>query len=202
MPFNPDQASEYCLDTVRQWDHDRYLATLLAPEAARGHLWALYAFNAEIARVRAVVSEPALGEIRYQWWRDAVDGIYEQQEREHPVISALVRAIRDADLPKHAFINLIEARRFDLYDDPMPTMNDLEGYLGETSSVLVQMATRVLVGEAAFALADVTGPAGVAFGLCRLLCSLPDQCARGQCYVPGDLLDKYQLRPAHIIAGR
>ena len=102
----------------------------------------------------------------------------------------------------NAFVNLIEARRFDLYDDPMPSMNDLEGYLGETSSVLMHLAARVLAGEEALALADVTGMTGVAYGLTQNLLKLPEHTARGQCYLPGDLLSKYDLTPAHIISRR
>ena len=34
------------------------------------------------------------------------------------------------------FVDLVDARVFDLYDDPMPSLNDLEGYCGETSSSL------------------------------------------------------------------
>ena len=198
-----DQPQEYCLDLVRKTDHDRYLATLLAPEAGRESLWPLYAFDAEIARIRAAVSEVSLGEIRYQWWREAIEALYEGRAGEpHPVLIGLAPVIAKMDLPQHAFVNLIEARRFDLYDDPMPTLNDLEGYLGETSSVLMQMAARALAGETSLALADATGAAGVAYGIVRLLSTLPAQCARGQCYVPLDLLDKADLTPAHVIAGR
>lgn len=203
MPSDHDNSSDYCLKLVREWDKDRYLATLLAPEAARDHLWAIYAFDAEIARIRTAVSETELGEIRYQWWRDAIDAIYEDRALEpHPVLLGLAPVIRAADLPRHAFINLIEARRFDLYDDPMPSLNDLEGYLGETSSVLMQLAARTLAGDESFALSDVTGAAGVAYGLARLLSTLPVQCARGQCFVPLELLEKYDLTPAHVVAGR
>lgn len=197
------QDHDYCLQLVRQLDNDRYLATLLAPEAVRDLLWPLYAFDAEIARIRGLVTEVSLGEIRYQWWRDSIDAIYEGRAVEpHPVLIGLEPIIELGDLPKHAFVNLIEARRFDLYDDPMPTLNDLEGYLGETSSVLMQLATRVLVGEDSFALSDVTGAAGVAYGLARLMATLPAQCARGQCFVPLDLLEKCDLTPAHVMAGR
>lgn len=203
MPKSSDQQQDYCLELVRLSDHDRYLATLLAPEASREQLWPLYAFDAEIARIRSSVSEVALGEIRYQWWHDAISRIFESGTVEpHPVLIALQPVIVAKDLPKHAFQNLIEARRFDLYDDPMPTLNDLEGYLGETSSVIIQLAARVLVGEDSFALTDVTGAAGVGHGLTRLMCSLPAQCARGQCYVPLELLEKIDLSPAHVIAGR
>lgn len=203
MTSPTDNPHDYCLQLVREWDNDRYLATLLAPQATRVHLWPIYAFDVEVARIRSAVSEAALGEIRYQWWRDAIDGIYEGRSVEpHPVLLGLHPVIMAADLPKHAFINLIEARRFDLYDDPMPSLNDLEGYLGETSSVLMQLATRVLAGEDSFALSDVTGAAGVAYGLARLFCTLPAQCARGQCFIPLELLEKCDLTPAHVIAGR
>ncbi|MGI9465429.1 MAG: phytoene/squalene synthase family protein, partial [Aestuariivirgaceae bacterium] len=181
MQVEQEQTIDYCQDMVRQWGNDRYLTVLLAPEAMRPHLWALYAFDIEVARIRSLVSEPGIGEIRYQWWIDAIDGLYEQRPVEHPVIAGLAQAIEYADLPRHAFVNLIEARRFDLYDDPMPSLNDLEGYLGETSSVLVQMAAQLLAGEAAFTLSEITGPAGVAYGMCKLMCAVPGHRARGQC---------------------
>ncbi|MGI9372926.1 MAG: phytoene/squalene synthase family protein, partial [Hyphomicrobiales bacterium] len=124
----------YCADLVKQFDPDRYLATLYAPDEKRSALFALYAFSLEIARIRESVSEPMLGEIRLQWWRDTLGAIYSGQSQEHPVAEALSDAIKSGDVPQQALQNLIEARVFDLYDDPMPNVNDLEGYLGETSS--------------------------------------------------------------------
>ena len=54
---------------LREGDRDRYLCALLSPEVHRGSIAALYAFNLEIARIRELVSEPALGEIplRNRW---------------------------------------------------------------------------------------------------------------------------------------
>ena len=45
---------------------------------------------------------------------------------------------------KKPFDDYLEARIFDLYDDPMPTRADLEGYCGETASALIQLAAMVL----------------------------------------------------------
>ena len=194
--------TDYCMALVREAASDRYLATLLAPQQYRESLWALYAFDAEIARIRSAVSEPALGEIRCKWWQDQIDRIYTGGTSDHPVLQGLSRAIRDFDLPRHAFINLIEARKFDLYDDPMPSLNDLEGYLGETSSVLMQMAMRVLAGDDAYELTEITGSAGITFGLTRLMCELPIHRARGQCFMPGDLLAKYDVTSAQFLVGR
>ena len=183
-------------------DKDRYLASLFAPDARRPYLLALYAFNIELARVRETVREPMLGELRLQWWRDALDGMYAGDTPEHPVAQALVRTVEIGDIPKHTLMNMIEARLFDLYDDPMPTLNDLEGYLGETASALVQMGAMVLAGPDALAGAEAAGLAGAAFGLTGLLRSLPLHRARGQCYLPAEMLTRRDLTPAHVLSGR
>jgi phytoene synthase len=141
------------------------LSCLFAPKEVRSQLFALYAFNVEIARIRETVSEPQIGLVRQQWWLDTIDGIYASHTPDHPVAQALAQAIAKGDLPKHALHNLIIAREFDLYDDPMSNLSDLEGYLGETSSSLIQMAALIL-GEGA---AEAAGLAGVAFGMAGVL---------------------------------
>jgi phytoene synthase len=157
--------SDHCQELVAKADKDRFLSCLFAPEAVRPHIFALYAFNVEIARIREAVSEPQIGLVRQQWWLDTIDGIYADRTPDHPVAQALTLAIAKGDLPKHALHNLITAREFDLYDDPMPTLADLEGYLGETSSSLIQMAALIL-GKGA---AEAAGLAGVAFGLAGVM---------------------------------
>ncbi len=52
---------DHCVALVREADHDRYLATLFAPAEHRDALYALYAFNVEIARVRDVARQPIAG---------------------------------------------------------------------------------------------------------------------------------------------
>ena len=130
----PALASTHCETLVREGDPDRYFAALFAPADKRPHLFALYAFNHEIARVRETVSEALPGEIRLQWWRDTLQGEARGDVRANPIAAALDDAIVQFRLPRQALVDLIDARIFDLYDDPMPTLNDLEGYCGETSS--------------------------------------------------------------------
>ena len=176
------------MDLVRDADKDRYLATLFAPADKRPHLFALYAFSTEVARIREAVSEPQPGEIRLQWWSDAIGQLYAGNVNDHPVLTGLAEALETMPLAKEAFLNLIEARRFDLYDDGMRTMNDLEGYAGETSSALIQMAALILAGDDARRAADAAGHAGVAYAITGLLRAVPMHRARGQMYVPEELL--------------
>jgi len=82
----------HCENLLREGDKDRFLATLFAPADKRGPLFALYAFNHEVARVRETVREPLAGEVRLQWWRDAVAS-GGGEARAHPVAAALIDSI-------------------------------------------------------------------------------------------------------------
>lgn len=189
------EAQRFCLDQVRTGDKDRFLAALFAPDHVREHLFALYAFNLEIARVRDAVSEPQLGEVRLQWWLDTLDGIGQGAPQDHPVARALSAAVAKASLPLEPLRNLVRARQFDLYSDPMPDLAALEGYLGETSSALIQLGAILLSPADAPRAAEAAGLSGVAYGLAKLLRALAHQRARQQCFVPADMLARHGLAP-------
>ncbi len=189
------------METVRRADRDRYLSVLYAPADRRADLFALYAFNAEIAAVRDRIHEPLPGEVRLQWWRDALAAPPDGGEGTgQPVADALKGAIGRHGLPAAAFDNYLEARIFDLYDDPMPSRTDLEGYCGETASALIQLAAMILDAEAAPRFAELAGRAGCAQAIAGLLLLLPLHRARGQCYVPADILAAVGSSPQDFLS--
>ena len=83
MPGDLASAYAHCESLLRAEDDDRWRAILFAPAESRPHLHALYAFSLEIARVRANAGDPMPGEIRYQWWRDALEGAAQGRKRAH-----------------------------------------------------------------------------------------------------------------------
>ena len=172
---------------LRAADQDRFLSTLYASADLREPLSILYLFNAEIAAIRDRIHEALPGEIRIQWWRDALAGGVEGAGG-HPLAGALAGVIDEYGLPLDAFDRYLEARIFDLYDDPMPTRGDLEGYCGETASAIIQLASLILEPEAAPAFASAAGHAGCAQAVTGILRLLPVHRARGQCYIPADIL--------------
>ncbi|MCA1492762.1 phytoene/squalene synthase family protein [Ensifer sp. NBAIM29] len=189
------------LAMLRDTDRDRYLACLLSPQEKRHALAALYAFYAEIARVRDVIREPLPGEIRLQWWRDVLGN--EQSTGEgHPIAEALLACIREHRLPVAVLQNMIDARIFDLYDDPMEDRSALEGYAGETASALIQLASLILDPENAAASAEAAGHAGVAQTIAGLLLLLPLHSRRGQVYFPGEILSATGLDRETLLEGR
>ena len=126
----PSANEALCLQTLRETDRDRYLAALLTPADRRAAIVALYAYNAELARVRDLVREPLPGEVRLQYWRDLLQGDAHGETAANPVAAELLRAMQTWHLPGTPLVAMADARIFDLYDDPMETTGMFEGARG------------------------------------------------------------------------
>ena len=192
-------AFAYCAELVRQADRDRFLASLFAPVEHRGALHALYAFNVEVTRVREAAREVLPGEIRLQWWTDVLSGERGGEAGANPVAAALLATIAQHRLATGPLLDLIEARRFDLYDEPMADIAELETYAKQTSSALFAAAAQILGGGAVEAVSE---PAGVAETITHLLQSLPIHAARNQLYVPLEILERHEVTPNQVLAGQ
>lgn len=192
----------YCQELVRDEDRDRFLTTLFAPAGRRQALYALYAFNTELARVRESVSDPIPGEIRLTWWREVFEGSRKGEAEAHPVARALLAAIHDNRLPFEPFIRMTEARMFDLYDDPVPTVGDLEGYAGDTSSALIRLASIILAEGQEPGGAAAAGHAGVAYAITGLLRAFPFHAQRGQIFVPAEVLARNGVSREDVLSGK
>jgi len=189
----------HCEALVRAADKDRYLAALFAPAEHRGALFALYAFNLEIARVREVVRDPLAGEIRLQWWSDVLHGVDRGEIEAHPVAAALRGAMARYALPAERLAAIVSARRFDLYDEPMATLADLEAYAGGASVDLIALAAKILDGGPAPD--ELIRHAGLAQAMAGLLKAFPAHAARGQLFVPLDLLERHGASRQAVASG-
>ena len=184
-------AFAHCETLVRAADKDRFLATLFAPAEHRRGLFALYAFNIEVSRVREVVREPLSGEIRLQWWSEVLGGEGRGEVAANPVAAALTAAMARYALPRERLAALLEARRFDLYDEPMATLAALDGYAEGTASNLIALAAQILNGGRDAGIGALAHHAGLAYAIAGLLKALPTHAARGQLYVPVELLERH-----------
>lgn len=191
-------AFDHCEALVRAGDKDRFVATLFAPAAQRGALYALYAFNLEIARVREVVREPLAGEIRLQWWSDVLSGRRDSEAAANPVAAALGTL---ANLLPEKLAGLIEARRFDLYGEPMATLADLEAYAAKVSAALIELAAFSLNAGRDPGIAALAHHAGIGSAIAGLLKAFPRHAARGQLFLPLDVLERHSASREDIAAG-
>lgn len=186
------------LDEVRRYDHDRFLTLLFAPMPQRLSLIALYAFNLEIARVAEAVSEPMMGHIRLQWWRETLEGLPRGETRGH----AAAAAIAEAGLKTSRLQTLIDAREQDLSEDVFEDLAALDGYAEKTSTAVMDIAVRSLGGDGkADAAAPAIHHAGIAYALTGLLRALPLHASLGRLAMPADILLARNVDPHTVLAG-
>ena len=200
MSEGPSDPYGFCETVVRNGDRDAWLASLFAPSAVRPCLHALDAFRIEIGHVRSRVSQPLAGEIRLQWWRDAIFGEARGEASANPLAAALIDTIRRHDLPRDLFDVAIDAHRGELHEPAPASVAALEARLDAMVGTFIRLASMVLAGPSG----DVRAAArhaGIALGLCRTLQGFADGAPRGWSPIPGEILDRHGVGQGDVAAG-
>ncbi len=183
------QALSTCGQIVRDHDPDRFLLSLFAPPERREALWALFAYNHELAKTREVVSDSTLGLIRLQWWREAVGCIYDNKPLpENAIVEALALAIKAHDLPRELFDTLAYAREFDLENVSPGNLEGLLNYADFTSTPLMKLAVQVTGDDPDM---EPVYPVAVNYALAGILRAVPAHAGQGRCYLPEELMVKH-----------
>ena len=188
-----------CETLLQSHDPDRWLACRFIPARHRAAVVARYAFNADVVRIRSVVSEPLAGEMRLQYWRDVLN--QPRQDHANPLAAALWAVLDRYHLPTAPLLALLDARVDDLYDAPPADVIALELYCGETCSVLFRYASLVLADGSDTGPASLSGTAGVAYALTGLVRASGWLASQGRVVFPLDRLDAYGLTADQIRAG-
>jgi phytoene synthase len=213
----------HCAALVRDADRDRYLAALFAPAQHRDALTALYAFNVEIARVRDVAREPMPGEIRLQWWREVLAGERDGEAAAHPVAAALQEMRARYRIAADRLAAIIDAHAFDLYDEPMASLDNLDRYGAETDGAVFDLAAEILAcpplipakagiqnGDsedcdpgsplARGRTGELSRHAGIAYAVAGILSDLGCHGARRRLYLPMEVLERHGVDRETIFA--
>lgn len=181
----------YCGQVVRENDPDRFLLSMFAPADRRETLWALFAFNHEIAKTREVVSETSLGLARLQWWREAIGKIYEGGEfPQHEVLKALAPAIKAHGLARDYFDTLVYAREFDLENICPASLEGFLKYADFTTTPLMSLALQICGDEPDM---DPVAAVAVNYAMAGLLRAVPFYASQRRCYLPEDLMQKHNV---------
>jgi phytoene synthase len=194
----PQSEISYCARLLRRQDPDRYLTALFAPASRREALFALYAFNLELARIRESVREPLLGRMRLQWWRDTLAEIAGGGGvRAHEVARPLAAAIAEHKLDMALLERLIDAREQDMESDPPADLAALLDYARGTSGTLTELALEVL-GRPDTAVREAGQALGIAWALIGLLRAVPFHAGQRRLYLPASLAVEAGLSPGQL----
>jgi 15-cis-phytoene synthase len=168
---------------VKQLDRDRYWSALFAPRNKRPGLLALYAFHVELDRIVDATSEPMAGQIRLQWWREAIDFAAPGAKTGNPLADALLAAVAEHDLPKDPLIAMVDARVPVMFGDPPADDRVLKATLRATEGAVFELACDIL-GDRSQIAREASRQAGVAYGLTDMLVKLPLHAARHKLLLP------------------
>jgi len=174
---------------LRTGDADRFYTAMFAAPAPRKRLLALYAFNLEVARTRERVSEPMLGQIRLQWWREALDEMAAGKVRNHPVCVALNDWLGDG-FPAEVRTRLdaiLAARELDLEDSAFPTLDSFRDYAAATGGTLLELGLHA-TGTAGKGVEPVARHVGTAYAITGLIRAIPFAGTVGRMLIPQDVL--------------
>lgn len=191
------------LTLVKQRDYDRYLWALCLPTRLQPDIIAALAFNAEIAPIAQLVSEPLTGAMRLKWWVSALDEIYDDKPvRAHMVTQPLAQTLKRYAIPRALCDRLIEARGMDLeLTKGFENQQQFEGYLDGTVGALHQMLAYVCDAQAANAYKDTITDMARIYGICGLLRAIPYLANEGIVRWPLDSLRLFGLGPQAIEQG-
>lgn len=188
----------YSGQEVRKYDNDRFLTCLFAPAERRESLFALYAFNLEIAKTREVVTEPVLGQMRLQFWRDGVEKVYGGAAvPKHAVMEPLAAAVKDQGLSRALLDRLIDAREADLEDTAPASLDCLVNYADVTSTPLVQLALETL-GVRDEGAQRAARHVGIAYALTGILRAVPFHARQHRQMLPADRMEAHGAKPADL----
>lgn len=190
---------DHCQVLVRERDRERYLSALFAPSDKRRRLYALYAYDLELAQVADAVREPMAGEVRFQWWREALAGMRSGEAAANPVSAALLDTIEKSSLRGEELVAIADARQFDVLGEPMSSMSQLLEYLDATHGTIMRAAAQLLSG--ATVAEEATRHAARTYGFTLLLRNIARDVSRGRLFLPLDILAEHEVHTAAVLAG-
>jgi 15-cis-phytoene synthase len=188
------------IEDAARLDPDRTLATSFLGPVERARVIALILFASEIARARAVVSEPGLAAIRLQWWRDVVGQIYAgARVHAQPIALALASSVQEAKLPRTLLDAMIDGHEQELDTAPFGAWDDVETYLDQTHGNLARLSLLACGVKAISTPINEAARAGaIAWGLSRLIGATPQWCVRRSMWLPEAVRTELALEEIYV----
>jgi phytoene/squalene synthetase len=196
----PENAA-FLASEAKKYDYDRWLDSLFTPLPSRTDIHALLTFNAEISKVRETVSEALLGDIRFQWWRDALNNMEDAKYKNHPVLQGLRTAISRHVLNIEHFEKIVDARSKDLDPCPFGAVAELLAYAEETGGTLNELAYRIR------GFSDEQGlmtarQVGKVFALTGIIRAIPYHASQDLILIPTEIMNSNDLTPETVFMER
>ncbi|XP_064466482.1 NADH dehydrogenase (ubiquinone) complex I, assembly factor 6-like [Ornithodoros turicata] len=197
----PQSNAHYCMDILKKYDYENFLCCLLLPKDIRRSAISIRAFNVELSQIRDLVSKPEIGRMRIQFWRDALENIYNESPPQQPVAMELALAVQSKRLSKHWLNRMIDSREDLITDRPHTTLQNAEDYAERSISSTLYLILQAS-GIQDVQCDHVASHVGRLQGLTNLIRGVPFNASRGRVYLPIETMAKHKVSQEAVAQGK
>jgi 15-cis-phytoene synthase len=195
--MNPDQ---YCQERAAKSGSSFYYSFRFLPADRRRAITALYAFCREVDDVADEVSDVAIARTKLAWWRTEVANLFDGHPQ-HPVTKALVPATKDLGIDQARLNEIIDGMEMDLTHHRYKDFDSLRLYCHRVAGVVGQLSASIFGFKHPQTL-DYAENLGLAFQMTNIIRDVGEDARRGRIYLPLDDLQKFDVAPEDLLAGR
>lgn len=177
-----EKAKAYCQRQIQHSDYDAHLIQRFVPARVRDVYLALRALNLELVRLPEVVSNPTIGHMRMQFWRESIDKTFAGTPPAEPICILLHRALEDlreraqsrsaASSMKFWVQRVIKTREKHMDNRPFVSLSALEDY-GENTYATLMYATLAALPMQSMHMDHLASHIGKAAGIVAVLRGVP-----------------------------
>src|SRR6266699_1085451 len=193
-------AQSYCEKLARSHYENFSVATFFLPKRLRQHFFNVYAYCRISDDLGDEVGDPQASLALFDEWEAELDRCYEGTPG-HPVFVALAETVREFDIPKHEFSDLLKAFRQDQTVTRYETFGDLLGYCRYSANPVGHLVLYLCGYRDAErqALSDFTC---TALQLANFWQDVSVDYAKGRIYLPLEDLRRYKVTEDDIASQR
>jgi squalene synthase HpnC len=189
-------AYSYCERLARTHYENFSVATWFLPKRLRQHFFNVYAYCRISDDLGDETGDPAASLQLLDQWESELNACYEGAPR-HPVFVALAGTVREFDIPKHEFADLLTAFRQDQTVTRYETFDDLLGYCHYSANPVGHLVL-YLCGYRDPERQQLSDFTCTALQLANFWQDVSVDYEKGRIYLPLESLRKFQVTEADI----
>lgn len=203
IPTNPptlDEAQQYCARLARTHYENFSVASWFLPSRLRQHFFNVYAYCRISDDLGDEVGDTATSlELLDQWERE-LNACYEGAPK-HPVFVALAETVREFDIPRHEFSDLLIAFRQDQTVTRFETFEDVLGYCHYSANPVGHLVL-YLCGYRDPERQHLSDYTCTALQLANFWQDVSIDYAKGRIYLPLEDLRRFHISESEIAQGK
>lgn len=193
-----EEAQAWCRELASSHYENFHVATFFLPKKVKPHFESIYAYCRVADDLGDEVADPAVATRLLYAWGSMLDECYDTPERSmHPVFVALHETIRECDLPRQLFADLLHAFRMDQYKTEYSTWDELLEYSHYSANPVGRLVLWVC-GYREENLARLSDKVCTALQLANFWQDVVEDKERGRRYIPAESIDRFNIDEGQI----